>query len=529
EPSWIQKKYEQALRFSLKHPVAPISAGIASFVIAAMVLFTLPSTFIPRMDVGALNLRVEFAPGTTLTQADRKLSEIAAKAKISPDVVSVFASASSANGAVRTGSINIQLTPRDKRHSSDYDVQQKLRPYFAEVPDVRVSFQNFQGPGRGADIDFQIGGENSAEVVATAEKIAAAIRSKIPEATEVRTSASLKRPELQITPRADEAARLGVSSASIATALRLATSGDVARNNAKFTVEDRQVPIRVQLIDSARADIDVVRGLRVQTATGGSVRLDSVADVRFGVGVAEIERRDRQRTVSIYANLRGGQAGPVFAAIQQLPEVKNLPHGVRLLLGEQTEAMAESTAAFLSTLGWGLLLVYLVLVLLFKDFFQPLTIMTGLPLCAAGAVIGLVVTGQPVSLFVFIGIIMLVGIVTKNSILLVDFAVEQMRTGVPLKEALLDAGIKRARPILMTTLAMSAGMIPVAAGMTADGAVRQGMGVAVIGGLLFSTLLSLLFVPAAAVWVDRLERFVLKTIFRQNAPVHRPAAPAPAE
>lgn len=529
KPSRLQALYEQALRFSLRHPVVPIAAGILSFVAAIAVMTTLPTTFIPRMDGGALTLKVEFPPGTTVAQADRILNTIAAESQAVPEVVSAFTSATSANGAVREGSINYQLKPREQRRYSDYEVQQRLRPYLARVPDVRVTFQNFQGGGRGADIDFAIAGDDPATVTAAAEKIAAAMKATLPELTEVSTSAGLRRPEVQITPKQDEAARLGVSSAAIATALRIATSGDVARNNAKFTVEDRQIPIVVQLVESARADIDVIRGLRVQTATGASVRLDSVADVKMGVGIAEIERQDRQRTVTIFANLREGQPGPAFAKILQLPETKNLPQGVRILLGEQTEAMAESAAAFISTLGWGLLLVYFVLVLLFRDFFQPLTIMTGLPLCAAGAVMGLVVTGQPVSLFVFIGIIMLVGIVTKNSILLVDFAVEQMRTGVPLKEALLDAGVKRARPIIMTTLAMSAGMLPVAAGMTADGAIRQGMGVAVIGGLLFSTLLSLLFVPAAAVWVDRLERFVLRYLLRQKPHAYQSVAPAPAE
>jgi HAE1 family hydrophobic/amphiphilic exporter-1 len=528
KPSRLQDMYERALRFSLKHPAAPIAGGVFSFIAAVAVLTQLPATFIPRIDNGALNLQVEFAPGTTLAQADRILNSIAAEINETPEVVSVFTSVSSANGAVKTGSINYQLSPRDQRKRSDYDVQQALRPMLAKIPDVRTSFQNFQGGGRGADIDFQLAGDDPVKVNAAAEKIVAAMKSKMPTLTEVRTSASLLRPEVQITPKPDEAARLGVSAAAIGTALRIATSGDVDRNLAKFTVEDRQVPIRVQLQESARADIDVIRGLRIQTATGGAVRLDAVAEVKMGVGIAEIQRQDRQRTVTIYANLTSGQPGPAFAQIQQLPEMKNLPEGVRLRLGEQTEAMQESAAAFMSTLFWGLLLVYLVLVLLFRDFFQPLTIMTGLPLCAAGAVIGLVVSGQPVSLFVFIGIIMLVGIVTKNSILLVDFAVEQMRVGVPLKEALFDAGMKRARPIIMTTLAMSAGMIPVAAGLGADGAMRQGMGVAVIGGLLFSTLLSLLFVPAAAVWVDRLERFVLRVILRQKPKPHGAAAPAPA-
>ncbi|MEZ5892984.1 MAG: efflux RND transporter permease subunit [Parvularculaceae bacterium] len=385
---------------------------------------------------------------------------------------------------------------------------------------MRLSFQNFQGGSRGADIDLEMSGDDPAKVTQAAENLVASMRKNLPQLTEVRASTSLKRPELLIRPKPEEAARLGVSAASISNALRIATSGDVDRNLAKFDVEDRQVPIRVLLKSESRADIDVIRSLRVPTANGGSVRLDAAANIESGVGVARIERRDRQRSVTVFANLLSGQPGEALKAIEALPEAVNLPDGVVLGRSGDSEALADSTAAFFSTLLWGLLLVYLVLVLLFRDFFQPLTIMTGLPLCLAGAVIGLGVTGQPISLFVFIGIVMLVGIVTKNSILLVDFAIEQQKHGVPLKDALYDAGLKRARPIIMTTLAMSAGMLPVAAGLGADGALRQGMGTAVIGGLLFSTFLSLLFVPAAAIWVDRLERLILR-ILRVK---HHPAA-----
>ncbi len=509
KPSMIQKRYDQALQFSLRHPVVPISAGVLSFIAAVLAMMQMPMTFIPRMDNGALNLQAEFPPGTTLSQADSVLTRLAVDSRNFPEITSVFTSANSANGAVTTGSVNYQLTPRSDRKRSDYDVQQAMRPMLASIPDVRLSFQNFQGGGRGADVDLELTGDNAASVMAAADALVASIRKSLPQLTEVRASTSLKRPELQIRPKPEEAARLGVSASSLASALRIATNGDVDRNLAKFNIENRQVPIRVQLREDARADLDVIRSLRVPRTGGGSVRLDAVADIEMGVGVSTIERRDRRRSVTIFANLLSGQPAEALAAIEALPEAKNLPAGVTLGRGGESEQLADSTSAFASTMFWGLILVYLVLVLLFRDFFQPLTIMTGLPLCLAGAAIGLAVTGQPISLFVFIGIVMLVGIVTKNSILLVDFAVEQRANGVPLVEALLDSGRKRARPIVMTTLAMSAGMLPVAAGLGADGALRQGMGVAVIGGLLFSTFLSLLFVPAAAIWVDRLERMVM--------------------
>jgi HAE1 family hydrophobic/amphiphilic exporter-1 len=505
KPSRLMARYERALRFSVRRPAWPIAAGVITFALAVFVMLKLPMTFLPRFENGALNLAVEFPPGTTVAEADQVLLRLGEAArKQAPEVRAAVTSVSSANGAAANASVNFQLTSPETRALSDYEVQQKLRPIVQAIPDVRASFQNFQGGGRGADLTLELVGDDPAAVRQAAEAIMAQMRT-LPQLVEVRSSASLRRPELEIRPKPEEAARQGVTAAALASAVRIATSGDVARNLAKFDLADRQIPIRVQLREQARTDLDTLRGLRVATALGGSVRLDSVADVRFGAGETTIERLNRQRSVAIDANLASGQLAEALEKVEKLPAAVALPEGVSLRRGGQSEELGESISAFMTALLWGLLFVYLVLVLLYRDFFQPLTIMTGLPLCLAGAVIGLLVSGQPISLFVFIGIIMLVGIVTKNSILLVDFAVEEIRRGVERDAALIDAGLKRARPIIMTTLAMSAGMIPTAAGLGADGALRQGMGVAVIGGLLFSTMLSLLFVPAAFVWVDRLE------------------------
>jgi len=524
KPSRLMERYERALRFSVKHPAAPIFAGLASFALAVLAFVNIPQTFIPRFDTESLSLQVEFPPGSTIEQADALLNRVAEESRAySPEIVSTFTSVSSVNGAVNSGSVNWQLTPRESRDLSDYEVQQTLRPYLQTIPDVRTAFESFQGGARGSDVTLELIGDNPVAVNQAADRLVAEMRD-LPQLVDVRSSASLRRPELQIRPKPEEAARVGVTAQALATALRIATASDVERNLAKFDLEDRQIPIRVQLIESARQDIDAIRSLRVQTATGESVRLDSVADVQFGAGETTIERRDRQRSVAVTANLAYGQAGEALEAVEALPVAQNLPPGVRLRRGGESENLAESGQAFVMALSWGLLFVYLVLVLLYRDFFQPFTIMTGLPLCLAGAVIGLLVTGQPVSLFVFIGIVMLVGIVTKNSILLVDFAVEEIRKGVDRDAALIDAGLKRARPIIMTTLAMSAGMLPVAAGLGADGALRQGMGVVVIGGLLFSTLLSLLFVPAAFVWVDRFEHWLGRVYRRLTG---QRAAPSP--
>ncbi|MEZ5922187.1 MAG: efflux RND transporter permease subunit [Parvularculaceae bacterium] len=269
--STLQRWYEQALQFSLRHPVAPIAAGLFSFVAAIAVMTQMPMTFIPRLDNGALNLKVEFPPGTTLEDADRIMLNIADKSRGEPEVISVFTQASAANGAVSSGSVNYQLTPREKRKLSDYDVQQKLRPVLATIPDVRLSFQNFQGGGRGADIDLELTGDDPQLVTDSAERLVAAMRRNLSQLTEVRASTSQKRPELEIRPKPDEAARLGVTAASIATAVRIATDGDVDRNLAKFDVEDRRADPR-SIATGCAYDLDTVRSLRVPTINGGAVR-----------------------------------------------------------------------------------------------------------------------------------------------------------------------------------------------------------------------------------------------------------------
>jgi len=400
-----------------------------------------------------------------------------------------------------------------------------MRPTLAAFPDYRASFVQDQGPTAGSDITVQFVGQDPEAVNRAADELAAAMRN-IPSLADVRATSALRRPELQIRPRAEDLARLGVSSASLAAAIRIATSGDVDQNLAKFDLADRQIPIRVTMRPDQRTDLEAIRALPVQSTSGAPVRLDAVADVAFALGEAEIERRDRQRAVSVGANVISGDLGPSQQAVFALPEARNPPPGVLLATAGQTEDTQEMFSNFATAMLWGIILIFGVLVLLFRDFFQPLTIMMALPLSIGGAFLGLFIANQPVSMFALIGLLMLMGLVTKNSILLVDFAIEQMHNGMSRNQALMEAGMKRARPILMTTFAMSGGMIPAAAGWGVDGTLRQGMGAAVIGGLLLSTLLSLVFVPAMFVLVDRLERLVKPLFSRmttRNQPSQHPA------
>jgi multidrug efflux pump subunit AcrB len=307
----------------------------------------------------------------------------------------------------------------------------------------------------------------------------------------------LVRPEITIKPRFDLAADLGVTTAALSQTIRIATIGDISQNSAKFSLADRQVPIIVSLSENERRDLSTLANLPVPTASGGSIPLKAVAEIGFGAGPVTVQRTNQIRRTVVGADLAPGLvASDAWKKIEQLPTVKNLPQGVtRLSLGDQ-KWQAELMYYFAIALISGVLLVFAVLVLLYRRFLAPFVNMGSLLLAPLGAAIGLHVAGQPVSLPVLIGVLMLFGIVAKNSILLVDFAVEMMNHGMPKDEAIYEAGHKRAQPIVMTTVAMVAGMLPIALSLSGDASWRAPMGVTVIGGLIFSTMLTLLLVPA---------------------------------
>ena len=289
--------------------------------------------------------------------------------------------------------------------------------------------------------------------------------------------------------------------------MRVATIGDADAMLPKYNVGDRLIPIRVQLDEAARADLALVRAMPVAGGNGTLVPLAAVADIAFGQGPSSIERYDRERRVVIGADLVGGLTlGQALEQIFALPEVKSLPAGVRLQESGDAEIMGEVFSGFAQAMGAGILMVLGVLILLFASVFQPVTILLSLPLSIGGVIAALLVTNNAVSMPVVIGILMLMGIVTKNAIMLVDFAVERMAHGMPRTEAIVDAGRKRARPIIMTTIAMAAGMLPSALGTGDGGEFRAPMAIAVIGGLLVSTVLSLVFVPSFFTVMDDMAR-----------------------
>jgi multidrug efflux pump subunit AcrB len=347
------------------------------------------------------------------------------------------------------------------------------------------------------------------------------------EIREARIRGDLPRPEILVHPRLDIAAQLGVSVRSISETIRIATLGDLPQNAAKFSLSNRQIPIRVSLVDSARRDLDTLESLPVPTAAGGAVPLKTVADLSFGQGPSAVRRYNQSRRAFLEANLSPGvELGTATKKIYALPTLMHLPQGVNLVKTGNTEYFQEMIQNFALAMAAGVLMVLAVLVLLFARVFQPITILCALPLSLFGAALALVLTDKPFSLSVVIGLLMLMGIVAKNSILLVDFAIEEMRAGKARLAAILEAGHKRARPIVMTTVAMIAGMLPVAVGWGGDSDFRSPMAIAVIGGLATSTFLTLIVVPAVFTLFDDIERWMAPRAAKLLAEPDLPATPA---
>jgi multidrug efflux pump subunit AcrB len=446
-----------------------------------------------------------------------------------PEVASVFVDGGRIPGgavAVRNAALSINFVPKSKRSLSQQELEHAISQDLADIPDVRYWFLDENGQ---RNVTFIVTGEDNTTVANVASELAAQMRRLPLGVTNVLSGESLNRPELRIYPRRDLAVRLGVSTESLSETIRVATIGDVAPALAKFDAGDRTVPIRVLLEEKARADRQVLEQIRVPSQRGAAVPLVAIAELTFGEGPISISRYDRQRQARVEADLVGGVVlSDAMQAIKALSIMRNLPPGITVKEGGDAELQAELFEGFGAAMRNGLMMVYVVLAVLFAGLLQPLTILFSLPLSIAGAIMALFITYSPVTTPVVIGILMLMGIVTKNAIMLVDFAVEAMHRGVDRTTAIIEAGQKRARPIVMTTIAMVAGMAPSALALGAGGEFRSPMAIAVIGGLLVSTMLSLIFVPALFTIMDDLGRLAWLAVRRFVASADKPGTDKPA-
>ena len=452
--------YLQALRWCALNRWKTILVGFAFVAVAvAAFIWLIPSTFLPPEDFGSAHLTVELPPGGTLEDTARVSAAAAAVLRKSPLVTDVVEFVGEGDGEIRIANLFVSLVPRGERSMSQKQWQQSMMPLLSQVPDGHLNFSD----GGSTDIQLYLTGDDPQLVERTAHQVIAEMRG-LNEIRDARIRGDLPRPEILVHPRLDLAAKLGVSVQSISQTIRIATLGDLPQNGAKFALTDRQIPIRVSLVDSARRDLSTLENLPVPTASGSAVPLKTVADLSFGQGPSAVRRYNQTRRAFLEANLSPGvELGTATKKIYALPTLAHLPHGVNLVKTGNTEYLAGDDPELCSwPIGAGVLMVLAVLVLLFVRVFQPITILSALPLSLGGAALALLLTNLPFSLPVVIGLLMLMGIVAKNSILLVDFAIEEMRAGKTRLTAILEAGHKRARPIVMTTVAMVAGMLPVA-------------------------------------------------------------------
>lgn len=493
----LMDRYMSILGWTLLNRRWVVVGGATSLAATVGVMFTLPFQFQPTLDFDYSQVRVEMVPGTTLKQTEAVVGRIQDDLKRNaPEVVAAFADIDPGRA-----SIYLRLTP--ERDITSDEFQKAWGKRFSEIPDARVTFQSQTGGFSGRDITITLGGSDPVVLEQTAQKLTEEMRG-LKEIVAPRIGGDMLRPEITIKPRADLAASMGVTTAALSQTIRIATLGDIDQNSAKFSLSDRQVPIRVSLSEQSRRSLATLENLPVPTSMGGSVPLKTVAEISFGAGPTTIQRSNQNRRISIGAdfavNPKTGKPyvnSQAMAAINDLPTMKALPQGVQKLTLGDTRWQQEMVTNFLIACLTGIASVFAVLVLLYRRFVPPLVNMGSLLLAPLGGLIALKLFGFAISMPVLIGILMLFGIVAKNSILLIDFALEEIDKGVPRFEAIMDAGHKRAQPIVMTTVAMVAGMVPTALALTGDGAFAQPMGVTVIGGLIVSTFLTLLIVPAS--------------------------------
>ena len=535
----LMRGYTRLIRGTTGHwytRYATLLVAIGFLVGSVMLLMQVPGSFLPPEDASRIVLSVELPPNARLDDTEKTTDAIYDRVKDINGVDSVFVlGGASPKGELelRRATITLALDKLDQslvkkvvndvlghlpvigpmlpkvevhgRERPQWDIEKEVFAKLRDIPDVHILKLNDRGE---RDLSFNFLSKNEEDLNNAVGILESKLRADSLLAN-VSADGALPRPELQVRPRKDEAARLGITPQQISETIRVATIGDVDAALAKISLDDRQIPIRVQASLDMRRDLAAIRALKIQTASGGTVPLATVANIDYSEGVSSIKRNNRYRVVSIGSDLPQGVAlDTASARFRQIVNDAKLPATVHLAESGDTKVQTEMQQSFVNAMLMGLLLVLTVLILLFKDIIQPFTILFSLPLAIGGVAAGLIVTSNPLSMPVMIGILMLMGIVTKNAILLVDFAIEMRHQGMARVEAMVEAGRKRARPIIMTSIAMSAGMLPSALGVGEGGSFRAPMAIAVIGGIIVSTVLSLVVVHSFFLIMDDLSRLL---------------------
>jgi multidrug efflux pump subunit AcrB len=498
---WLMDKYLGLLRWTLRNRWKAVMIGALCFFAQIGVFIMLPKAFQPETDEDTVQVAIEMPPGSTLDQTRAVADRAATLVRGQSDVESAFES-------VRAGNSTIYVSLKDRgagRERTSTDFERQVGPQLQGIPDARVTFRAQNSIG-GRPIAILLSSPDPVKLQQAALKLVEEMRHRS-ELVAPRIAGDMRRPEITITPRLNLMADMGVTTTAMSQAIRTATQGEIDQASARFSLSDRQVPIRVALQEDSRRNLSTIENMPVPTTTGGSVPLKVVASISFGAGPAQIQRFNQERRILVGADLKPGVVDKE-AIIESLPILKNLPEGVERARSGQQREEAKLMSEFMGALISGTFLVFAVLVLLYKRLMAPFVNMGSLLLAPLGGFLALWVSGLAVSMPVLIGILMLFGIVAKNSILLLDFTIVEMVKGVPKDEAIIDAGHKRAQPIVMTTMAMVAGMVPTALSLEGDASWRAPMAVVVIGGLALSTLLTLVLVPASFSLADSFEKWL---------------------
>ncbi|MCM5553358.1 efflux RND transporter permease subunit [Pleomorphomonas sp. NRK KF1] len=506
----VMRAYMGLVKASLTHRKTAILLTIVAVALSFGSIPFLTTGFVPASDDARAQVTLTLQPGVTLDQTDAIARKAADIVRDLPNVTHVFSSVGSASSGggpnttttsdVSSAVLVVTLTPIAERDRKQFEIENEIRQALTSLPGVRIAVGS---GGNGTKLDITLASDDAGALDSAASALEDQLRT-LSGVGAVSSTASRQAPEIQIIPDLSRAAALGVTSSALAEAVRVATGGDYSSALSKLNLSQRQVPIVVRFDSGTRTNLDDMKNIRV-AGTNGSVDLGSVADVHIGGGPSQIDRIDRMRNVTLSVELNGRILGDVYREAQALPAFQHLPPSVTTVEQGELQLSSDLFESFGVAMAIGVLCIYSVLVMLFHDFLQPFTILMALPLSLGGALVPLVITGTSFSLPVVIGLLMLMGVVTKNSILLVEYAIMSRRRGLSRFDALIDACHKRARPIVMTTIAMASGMLPIALNLTGgDPSVRQPMAIVVIGGVMTSTLLSLVVIPVIFTFVDDL-------------------------
>lgn len=515
---WIQKmldvweewflafrdNYKAVIAWALQRPKKLVAIAVLSLFINVLLVPLLGFEFSPTYDSGEFNIAMEAPAGTSIEKMKELVAPIEKEVLAIPGLETAFINIGSQRNPVYKGFIGVRLIPSDQRDKSMMQIMDELRIKFRKVEGLKVAVNNASGVGRGDPRPIQIAfrGPDLEVLRSLGTQLADEIR-KIPGTTDVDISSAQSEPEVQIRLDPARMGQLGVDATTAGNAIQIAFQGVVQKN--QFNIADKSYNIRVQMPEQFRQSIDDVANLRISNSkTGSFVRLGDIAEVKFGSGPTQIDREGRQRQIIVYGNAVGISTGEVMTqAMNRIIPNMNLPFGYTYRLVGQAQTMKDSYMEIGKALLLAVVLIYMVLAAEFESFVHPFTIMLSLPFSLIGAVLGLLLGGKTINIMSMIGLIMLMGLVTKNAILLVDYTNQLRERGYAIKEALIEAGATRLRPILMTTFAMILGMLPVALGWGAGAELRSSMGVVLVGGLITSTFLTLVIVPLVYLLVDR--------------------------